>query len=38
MGKWLVTVSTVLVLAAGMAQAAGDTVSGKAGREDLPLR
>jgi len=30
MGKWLVTVSTVLVLAAGMAQAAGDAAAGKA--------
>ncbi len=30
MGKWLVTVSTILVLAAGMAQAAGDAAAGKA--------
>ncbi len=30
MGKWLVTVSTILVLASGMAQAAGDAAAGKA--------
>jgi len=30
MGKWLVTVSTVLFLAAGVAQAAGDVAAGKA--------
>ena len=30
MGKWLVTVSIILVFAAGMAQAAGDAVAGKA--------
>ncbi|MCP4129348.1 MAG: cytochrome c4 [Gammaproteobacteria bacterium] len=30
MGKWLVTVSTILVLAVGMAQAAGDAAAGKA--------
>ncbi len=30
MGKWLVTVSIVMVLASGMAQAAGDAAAGKA--------